>query len=157
VANLTAILPAGIDPITIGSVTLSEAHGLSFPEPNGMTAKGDLRAAFSGLDQAFLIGVSPDPSLSDHAALTDQSDAWTHLALDGGDVEDVLARLPPVDVLITAFPVGDAKRSSLGHMSALFLRTSETCFEVLVFRSMARTALHDLTRAMRGVAARQNA
>jgi len=181
VANLTAKRPAGIDPITIGSVTLNEApfapiwaimpfrgqvtdlsqamkqaHGLRFPDPNEMTQNGDLRCAFSGIDQAFLLGGVPDASLSAHAALTEQSDAWTHLRLDGACVSDVLARLTPLDLSLRAFPVGSAQRSSLGHMATLVLRPSETEFEILVFRSMAQTAVHELERAMKGVAARQS-
>lgn len=179
-ANLTATLPASIAPVTFGGVTLSEAeqgtiwavmpyrgqnsalskamkkaHGVAFPGPNEMTQKGDVRAAFSRLDQAFVFGAVPDTALATHAALTDQSDAWTHLILEGDGVADVLARLTPLDLSSDSFPVPAAKRSSLGHMATFLLRTGEARFEILVFRSMAKTALHEIKRAMKAVAARQ--
>lgn len=181
-ADLIAKRPAGIDPVTIGAVTLSEApfapiwaimpyrgktaslskamekaHGVGFPAPNEMTGQDGVHCAFSGLDQAVLIGMVPDARLSAHAALTDQSDAWTHLVLEGDDVAAVLARLVPVDLSPAAFPVGSARRSSLGHMAALFLRRKATRFDILVFRSMAKTAVHEVERAMKGVAARHGA
>jgi len=76
------------------------------------------------------------------------------LALEGAGVGDVLARLVPLDMSEAVFPVGGAKRSSLGHMAAVFLRPSATRVEILVFRSMAKTAVHELDRAMKAVAAR---
>jgi heterotetrameric sarcosine oxidase gamma subunit len=52
------------------------------------------------------------------------------------------------------FEVGHAARTMLGHMSCLLLRVEADRFLVLVFRSMAASATHDLDRAMRMVAAR---
>lgn len=181
-ADLTARSPAGLAPFTLGTVALREAemgpitalmpyrgkeaalsnaleahHGLRFPAPNRMTKGDGCRIAWSGLDQAFLFGTRPHADLAQHGAVVDQSDAWTHLSLDGADVEDVMARLVPVDLSIGSFPVGTAIRSSIGHMSALILRRAPDGMDMLVFRSMAGTALHDLDRAMRAVAARAEA
>jgi sarcosine oxidase subunit gamma len=179
VADLIAKSAADIDPVTIGPLTmraapmapiwaiapyrgqtkaasqaLEKAHGVAFPAPNAITQSGDVMLAWSGIDQAFLMGVPPDASLADHAAITDQSDAWAHLVLEGTTGADVLARLVPVDLRSAALPAGAAIRSSLGHMSALILRPADDRLHVLVFRSMARTAVHEIARAMRGVAAR---
>ena len=180
-AELIATSPArGLTPASIGSVTLTEvpqapvwailpfqgkakafdaalqkAHGLTFPEPGVCHEAKGLRLAWSGLDQAFLIGSAPDQSLGRHAALIDQSDAWTHLGIEGAAARDVLARLVPIDLSPAACPKGSARRTLLGHMSALILHPGGDRFEVLVFRSMAQSAVHDLTRAMGAVAARQ--
>jgi sarcosine oxidase subunit gamma len=180
VAELIAKSPAhGQTPVEAGGVTLTEAsmgpiwavmpyqgqadalskalekaHGVGFPAPGTMLVAGEVRAAWSGLDQTFLMGAVPDATLSAHAALTDQSDAWTHLVLDGPGARDVLARWVPVDLSPAACPPGAARRTLMGHMSALILHPGGTRFEVLVFRSMAGTAVHELTRAMRSVAAR---
>lgn len=133
---------------------LQKAHGLSFPAPGALHGVEQARIAWSGLDQAFLMGITPDPDLGSHAALTDQSDAWTHLILDGPTVRDVLARWVPIDLSPPACPPGSARRTLLGHMPALILHQGGDRFELLVFRSMAGTAVHELTRAMRAVAAR---
>ncbi len=136
------------------SKALEKAHGVPFPEPGTLLRAGELRIAWSGLDQAFLMGVEPDAALAAHAALTDQSDAWTHLVLEGPGARDVLARWVPVNLSPAACPPGAARRTLVGHMSALILHPDGNRFEILVFRSMAATAVHELTRAMRAVAAR---
>jgi len=101
-----------------------------------------------------VVGKAVDASVARHAALTDQSDAWAVFSLQGHGVEDVLARLTPLDLNRAVFKRGHAARSLLGHMSAVILRTGENTFEIMVFRSMARTAVHELETAMRAVAAR---
>jgi sarcosine oxidase subunit gamma len=178
---LIATSPArGLTPVTIGAVTLTEppqapvwailprqgtakaldsalqkAHGLTFPNPGMCHEARGLCLAWSGLDQAFLIGSAPDKSLGPHAALIDQSDAWTHLWIEGEQSRAVLARLVPIDLSPAACPKGSARRTLLGHMPTLILHPGGDRFEVLVFRSMAHSAVHDLTLAMTAVAARR--
>lgn len=180
-ADLIAKSPArGLTPVEVGGMTLTEApmgrvwavmpwrgkaaalskaleqaHGVPFPEPGTLLRAGELRIAWSALDQAFLMGAEPDTALAAHAALTDQSDAWTHLVLEGAAARDVLARWVPVDLSPAACPPGSARRTLVGHMSALILHPGGDRFEILVFRSMAATAVHEVTRAMRAVAARR--
>lgn len=180
-ADLTPVSPArGLTPISLGGVALTEAaqtpiwailplrgardaldralqsaHGLPFPEPGTLHVGPSARIAWAGLDQAFLIGAAPDATLAAHAGLVDQSDGWAHLGLEGAGARAVLARLVPIDLSPAACPKGSARRTLLGHMQALVLHPGGDRFEVLVFRSMAHSAVHDLTRAMRAVAARQ--
>jgi sarcosine oxidase subunit gamma len=136
------------------SAALERAHGLPLPAPGTMHAKGALRVAWAGRDMAFLMGATPDAALAAHAALTDQSDGWAHLVLEGSAARDVLARLVPIDLAPVSCPAGAARRTLLGHMAALILHPGGDRFEMLVFRSMAGSAVQDLTRAMRAVAAR---
>ena len=110
------------------------------------------RIVWAGREQAFLTGVEP-PAL-EGAALTDQSDGWTVLTLAGAGAVDVLARLVPMDLRLGAFPVGQALRTQLNHMNVVILRTGDHAFEILGFRSMARTAWHELEAAMQMLAAR---
>lgn len=143
-----ALLPDGGKAVAKGLKPL----GLTFPKPLHFTEKAGVRIVWTGRDQAFLIGVSP-PAL-EGAALTDQSDGWTVLALSGAAAVDVLARLVPMDLRLTAFPVGAVLRSQVNHMNAVILRTGDHAVEIMVFRSMARTAWHELQAAMEMVAAR---
>ena len=136
------------------SSALEEAQGLSWPKPGTFTEAGALRLAWSGRAQAMLMGATPPDALSGLAGLSDQSDAWTHLAVTGAGSTEVLCRLVPVDLSLAACPVGSSLRTSLGHMSAMILRTGSDRFELLAFRSMAGTMVHELDRAMRMVAAR---
>lgn len=126
--------------------------GLAMPAPNHFTEKKGARIAWTGRDQAFLTGVVC-PAL-EGAAVTDQSDGWAFLALSGAGSVDVLARLVPLDLRLTAFPVGRVARSHVNHMNAVILRTGDYALEVMVFRSMARTAWHELETTMGMVAAR---
>ncbi len=143
-----AVLPGGAKAVAKGLKTL----GLAMPEPNSFAEKKGARIVWTGRDQAFLTGVEP-PAL-EGAALTDQSDGWAALALTGAGAVDVLARLVPVDLRLAAFPVGRAIRTQLNHMNVMILRAGDHAFEILVFRSMARTAWHELETTMHMVAAR---
>jgi sarcosine oxidase subunit gamma len=107
---------------------------------------------WSGIGQAMLLGPVADPI--DGVAMTEQSNSWAMLRLEGEGARDVLARLTPLDLRPSAMAVGHTARSLLGHMNALFHRSGEDAYDILVFRSMTASAVHDLTRAMRGVAAR---
>jgi heterotetrameric sarcosine oxidase gamma subunit len=180
VVELTAKTPLGdTGPLTIGTVTLSEvdigqitsvsaykgqtkplsaalktAHGMALPGPNRTTGRADARAIWFGREQMILIGVDADKALADHAALTDQSDAWTVVELKGAGAIDVLARLTPLDLRPSVFKRGHTARTDLMHMASSITRMGEDSYMIMVFRSMADTVLHDLQRAMDGVAAR---
>jgi sarcosine oxidase subunit gamma len=175
--RLVARTPAeGLLPLTRGSVTLSEvvpqaitaiapfkgqaaavskalkaAAGVGFPKPNRTEAKGETRCLWSGHDQAFLIGPAPGPIPG--AALTDQSDGWALLRLEGAGAVEVLARLVPLDLRHVAFPAGAAARSLLFHVPLAIFRSGADSYDLMVFRSMAATAVHELDTAMRSLAA----
>lgn len=127
---------------------------LGFPAPGQwLQGKAGARLVWTGRDQAFLIGAEPPEALAGLAAITDQSDGWAALALKGSAAEAVLARLVPVDLRAQAFPPGRAIRAALNHMPAVILRV-ESGFEILTFRSMARTAWHELAEVQAHLAAR---
>jgi heterotetrameric sarcosine oxidase gamma subunit len=167
VADLIAKTPLwGQDPVVLAGVTLAEvdlgqitsvapydaaaALALGFPAPNTVSAKGDARLVWTGRGQAFLIGAAPS-DWSGLAALTDQSDGWACLSLTGAGAGDVLARLIPLD--LRALAKGACARSSLGHMGMILISVSDG-FQIMVFRSMAKTAWHEMEAAMKMRAAR---
>ncbi len=180
VIDLVAISPCeGLLPLTVGAVTLSEpemaplalvapmkgkeaslakamqaAHGLEWPAA-GETSKADgAELIWFGRAQALFVGAEPSAKLAAHAAVTDQSDAWTRVLLEGAGARDVLARLCPLDMRDTAFPVGATARSEVFHMQASITRLGDDSWHIMGFRSMAATLVHDLKRAMESVAAR---
>ena len=179
-ADLIARSPCeGLLPLSIGGVTASEdlpeamtsivpfrggendlskvmktAHGMGFPSPGRATGKAGARAIWFSQGQALLMGPQPDAALASHATLTDQSDAWAVVRLEGQGVVDVLARLVPLDLRVSSFKRGHTARTDLVHMMASLTKTGENAFQVMVFRSMAATLVHDLKTAMEGVAAR---
>lgn len=175
-AELIARTPCdGLLPRTIGTVTLEEtelgtltsvapykgapdalkdAHGMAFPAPNRATGKAGARAIWFGRDMALLAGPEPAASLAEHAALTDQSDAWACVTLSGQGAEDVLARLVPIDTRAATFKRGHTARTQLQHLGVSLTRLGPDSFLILAFRSMAGTLVHDLVGAMETVAAR---
>ncbi len=130
--------------------------GTSFPAPNRQSTGPAARLIWTGREQAFLTGAAA-PDLTGIAATTDQSDGWAILTLSGPLATDTLARLFPLDLRDAVFPVGQTARSGLNHMSAILSRSGPAAWEIMVFRSMARTAWHELAEALEMQAARLNA
>lgn len=179
-ADLIARLPyEGVLPLTIGTVTLDHedlgvltsvapfkggkealgaalksAHDLSLPADLRASGKAGARVLWFGQGQYLLAGPEPDPALGQVAALTDQSDAWFTVRLSGAASVDVLARLVPVDLRGAVFKRGTSVRCELQHMVASITCVGDNSFVILVFRSMAKTLVHDLQTAMEAVAAR---
>ncbi|WIY23824.1 sarcosine oxidase subunit gamma [Parasedimentitalea psychrophila] len=178
--ELIALTPCdGLLPLTIGSVSLTEdlpdamtsiapyagqdaalnaaleaAHGMGFPAVNRSTGKAGTRVIWFGQGMALLQGPVAAAGLAEFAALTDQGDAWAVVRLEGSGAEDVLARFVPVDLRRQNFELGHTVRTELAHMMASITRIGPDMFQVMVFRSMARTLVHDLKTAMAGVTAR---
>ena len=76
------------------------------------------------------------------------------LTLSGPAATDALMRPVPLDLRASAFPPGRTARAPLNHMQAILTRTGPEAFEIMVFRSMARTAWHELETTMSMVSAR---
>lgn len=123
--------------------------GQGFPASNRFCANGSARIDWTGRNQAFLIGADP-LGLDTIAALTDQSDGRACLALSGGTAAVCLMRLNPLD--LRAMQPGEAARAPLGHMQSVIMRV-ETGFELLVWRSMAKSAWQKVETAMKSLAA----
>lgn len=144
-AAITAITPfAGQEP------AVQDNLGVSFPAPGQVTGSKHLRLVWTGPGQAMAIGhpVSACPG----AAVVDQSAGWACLVLEGVGAVDVLARLVPVDLRERILPVGRVVRTLLGHMHVVLIRHDVRMFEMLVFRSMAATAVREIEVAMKSVA-----
>ncbi len=134
------------------SVHLAEAIGVGLPETGSFDAKGEIQVIWAGQGQYFIrAGQSQSVPGS---ATTDQSDAWACVLLQGEDAADVMARLCPLDLRRMA--EGHVARSLIGHMNAVILRR-EIGFEIMVFRSMAKTLVHEVSAVMRSVAAQRGA
>jgi sarcosine oxidase subunit gamma len=150
---LTSIAPyKGADKAL--SEALKSAHGMALPGPNRMTGKAGSRAIWFGRGILLLAGPAPDASLVRHAALSDQSDGWAIIRVEGKGARDVLARLTPIDLRPSHFKRGHTARSEIQHMHGSITRLVEDAYILMVFRSMAVTLVHDLKTAMESVAAR---
>lgn len=136
------------------SAALKKACGMALPGPNEASGTEGPRAIWSGRGQCFILDADVPEDLAAEGALTDQSDAWAVMRLTGAGAEDVLARLLPVDLRLAAFQTGQTARTELMHMMASITRSGDDSFDIMVMRSFAKTAVHDLHEAMKSVAAR---
>lgn len=150
--RITAIAPYQGQTEAVGQAL--DALGLAWPAPDRASLSAKAACLWSGRGQAFLIDAAPPKGLEASAALTDISDGWVALQIEGAGARDVLARLFPLDLAPAAFPVGATARSGLVHMMALLHRTGPEAFAVYLFRSMARSAIHEFEVAMKALAAR---
>jgi len=136
------------------SELLKAHHGAALPATGRMTGREGKRVYWAGQGVYFLTAAA-DATLATHAALVDLTDGWTCFSLRGEGVDDVMAHLTPLDTRVNHFKRGHVARTELMHMMSLIARTGPDSFDIMVMRSFARTAAHDLTRAMKIVAARQ--
>lgn len=137
------------------SKALQKCHDVSLPEPNRTTGKTGARVIWFGREHTLLMGPEPNTSLAKHAALVDQTDSWTVAELRGEKAEAVLSRLCPLDLRSAVFKRGHTGRTELSHMMASVTRIGVQSFQIMVFRSMAKTLTHDMRVAMESVAARK--
>lgn len=128
--------------------------GLGWPSPGTAIAGKKGAVLWTGRGQAFLLGAAAPAGLERAAALTDQSDAWAAMRLAGAAGPQALARLVAVDLSPEAFPVGAVARTGLYHMMSVLWRSAPDAIDILVFRSMAATAVHEIGAAMTAVTAR---
>ncbi|MFN3845635.1 MAG: sarcosine oxidase subunit gamma [Paracoccaceae bacterium] len=144
-ARITSIAPWPGQSHAVGA-----ALGLAFPKPNTVSRSDGARLVWAGRELAFLFDAAPPEGLP--AAITDQSDGWVTLSLRGSCAVDVLARLVPLD--LRSVEAGQAFRTALNHLPLLLIVEAPDSFSLLTFRSMAKTAWHEVQDAMEKVAAR---
>lgn len=157
--TLGALLPAAITSIApqsgqerAVSEALKNSYGLAFPAPNRATVKAGTRCVWFGPGLAMLMGPVPKPI--NGASLTDQTDGWAVMQLQGDACVDVLASLVPVDLRPAVFKRGHTARTTLFHMPLSVTRTGASSFDLMVFRSMASTAVDEILTAMATSAAK---
>ncbi len=131
------------------SAALKKAIGAGLPGDGRLLAGKSGEVFWTGQGQYFVRALKL-PKLP--AALSDQSDAWACVGLEGGGAIDVLARLCPLN--LRSMDEGDVARSLIGHMQAIIIMRSDG-IDLMVFRSMAATLVHELERVMRSVTAQR--
>lgn len=150
-ARITSVAPFSGKDRAVG--TALKALGLGWPAPGRSFSADGATCLWTGRGQAFLIGADP-VGLDAIAALTDQTDGWARMRLAGPAAEAVLARLVPLDLRPAAFPEGAVARSGLNHMTMILGREGPDAFQIMVFRSMAASAVREISVAMDACAAR---
>lgn len=151
------------------TATVEKATGLILP-PGGRSAfaefgGGGVLALFSGpgqwllsAERAGLLGEMRELA-GDEGSVTDQSDAFTALTLNGLGARAVLCRLSTLDFDDAAFPPGSAARTPMQQISVIVARREDEPrgaprFLLNTPRSTARGFARDVETAMRALEAR---
>ena len=144
------------------AAALAEGFGASRPS-TGESVPGDrLGARILGMqpDQMFILFEAPDPdraaeavstALGPAAYVTDQSDSWAMLRIEGRGVRAALERICMLDLDDTAFPQGRVARTVMEHLAVIILRDGADSFLLMTPRSSARSFLHAVELSLANV------
>ncbi|MBX2839242.1 MAG: sarcosine oxidase subunit gamma [Gammaproteobacteria bacterium] len=132
--------------------TLSSKLSLELPITGQFSASSDHTLLGLQPDQWFLkIGqasVNPVAEIADSigasAHLTDQSDSWVVIELEGIHARLVLERICPIDLHPDVFSIGSVTRTSMEHLGVIIYRTATDTFVLLSARSSAESFRHAL-------------
>ncbi len=139
------------------STLLQEKIGLPWPATGTIERAGD-EAALLGLqaDQCFRVSASQQQNpvtelaclVGDAAYLTDQSDSWVVLELDGASSVSALERICPIDLSDNEFGALNVARTSMEHISVIIERPDTHRFRLYSPRSSAHSFLHAVTTSL---------
>jgi len=159
-ALVSFAIPLGQDEAARSAIT--KAYGLDLPDVgrSGLASDGTTRIITLGTDRGMI--------LLDHAApradrtvaaglggalyLTDQTDGWAVLQIDGPDARTALARICPLDLHHGAFPENAAAQTVMEHLGVLILRTGADTFLLMSASSSALSFLHAVETSIGNVA-----
>lgn len=86
-------------------------------------------------------------ALGDNGVCVDLSHGRTIIRCQGPKVEWVLAKLFAIDFAVSAFPIAKGLATSHHEIFAQIARIDDEAFDVMVFRSYARSFFHALSKA----------
>ena len=120
-------------------------HGVTPPDGPTRAAAGDVAFVATGPGAWLAVDESGRPGwaarlageLEGLASVSDQSDGYVAVRLEGPAVLEVLAKGVFIDLHPQAFPVGAAAATTLAHIGVILWRRDEEAFDLLAFRSYA--------------------
>lgn len=126
---------------------ISAVTGLSLSDLPGAGIATKTRSAFGFaprkwlvIDQAEGTGAQLEAAMtSDTGSVTDLSHGRAVVRVSGPRVEWVLSKLFAVDFALAAFPVSAGRATAHHEVFAQIQRTGEQQFDIVVFRSLARS------------------
>lgn len=140
---------------------LVNTYGTRLPQCGSSALSKDEKVQFLGLQKDLIFALIKDPqdwvfeswasSLKEVGYVTDQSDSWVALRIEGVNVFQVLARICPLDLHLDAFPEGSVSRTMMEHLAVIILREKENSFLLMSPRSSANSFLHALETSISNV------
>ena len=127
-----------------------DTTGASLPKQRGLEVSGNNAVAWMSPDE--LLVMVPYDAVDEtldalQKALKDQhflavnvSDARAVFSVEGTPAREIIAKLCPVDMAPGAFGPGQIRRTRMAQIPAALWMISDTCVEIVCFRSVAQYA-----------------
>ncbi len=133
---------------------LQHALGLTLPPPGKQSRHNAVLYLWTGPEKFLAVADNEVPDFditlaqtaNGLAAITDQSDGRTILQITGPAARDALAKLLPIDLHPSSFPIDATAATLAGHIPIQIWRSLEG-FELSCFRSYAETLYKALVEA----------
>lgn len=129
--------------------------GCDWPVAGQSTLNSDASYRLLGLqsDQVFALSSIAQtlPELDESAYITDQSDSWVGLRLQGPMALQSLERICPIDLHPTVFTEGSVTRTIMEHLAVIILSESTEHYLLLSPTSSAQSFLHAVETSLRNV------
>ncbi len=125
--------------------------GLAAPDAGRFAEAGGFRLLWAGERQFFLSGGRDYPAALESAAwLTDQTDGWIGIVVEGARSRAVLEKLVGIDLHPASFPAGSAARAPFEGMLAVMACEDAQAgrFAIHFQRSSARSFVDHLCHAV---------
>ena len=142
------------------SANVKSALGVELPVSGRFTSANGVTVMFAQPGQWLIsaerkgLEAEVKAAAAGAGTVTDQSDSFTELTLEGPLAREVLSRLSSLDFDDAAFPVGAMGRTPMQQIAVTIARTGEEAYRLNTSRSTARDFAHDVAVAARSVAAR---
>lgn len=145
------------------SRAVKKAWKIEVPTPGMSTTAGDIRLIWTAPGQYHLLMQEPpgnpsgDPlapvtkAVSGTAWLTDQSDSYCLLRLEGPRAREALERICPLDLYPGNFAVDAASRTAMEHLGVLLIREQMDQYLLMSARSSALSFLHAVETSLENV------
>ena len=133
-----------------------------WPDTGSSTTSADGVYRLLGLqqDQLFVLMQAPPesdgqsaklPDLDQCAYITDQSDSWASLYIEGPSAVRALERICPIDLHSSMFGIGQVTRTVMEHLAVIILCETDNRYLLLSPTSSADSFLHSLEKSLQNV------
>jgi len=136
--------------------------GAQWPSTGNSTISTDGKFRLLGLqsDQVFVLMSEPSaqdgqaaklPNLDNTAYITDQSDSWAGMSIEGESATLALERICPIDLHPSTFGVGQVTRTTMEHLAVIILREADNRYLLMSPSSSASSFQHALETSLHNV------
>ncbi len=149
-ASITSTLGAAWPDVGHSTSNTNHTHRLLGLQKDQVFVLSNLNDADSG-EQLSKDASTPLPALHDDAYVTDQSDSWAGLVIEGPSALSALERICPIDLHPDVFRVGQVTRTSMEHLAVIIFRESDERYLLLSPSSSAHSFLHAVETSLQNI------